>query len=182
MRAVRIVVGGTPTTQEQRTWAYPNGASLGQYWVPVYPCFVSGTDDADKAVRQRFDVLRFGVQSKDGKTARAVGLAERQTHTIKAWLPHYRVHSALSPENGAWQVYGNFLIHDGPDNPSELFATVGCIEIMGRRGFVKFNDLIISLVGPTATSRPRQLAEIGRSGRISITYEAASRPTLKKVL
>jgi hypothetical protein len=100
---------------------------------------------------------------------------------IKAWIPTYRVHSALSPENGAWQVYDNFLIHDGPDNPTELFATIGCIEVMGNRGFVKFNDLIISLSGPKAASRPEQLLEIGRAGRMSITYESATRPSLKKV-
>lgn len=80
-----------------------------------------------------------------------VGLADHQTHIIKAWLPNYRVHSARSQENRAWQVYGNFLIHDGPDNPTELFATIGCVEVMGYRGFVKFNDLIISLSGPKAT-------------------------------
>jgi hypothetical protein len=107
-------------------------------------------------------------------------LAKHQTHVIKAWLPHYRVHSALSVENGAWQVYGNFLIHDGPDNPSELFATIGCIEIMGKQGFMKFNDLIVSLSGPTEVNRPQQLAEIGRAHRISITYEAALRPAVKR--
>lgn len=180
MRNVKILIGGTPVG-EQRTWAYPSGQSLGQYFVPIYPCFVNGVSNAGAVVRERFNVLRFGVQSKDGKTAAVVGLADHQTHIIKAWLPHYRVHSATSPENGAWQVYGNFLIHDGPDNPSELFATIGCIEVMGRLGFVKFNDLIISLSGPKATSRPQQLMEIGRSGRMSITYEPASRPPLKNV-
>jgi len=110
-----------------------------------------------------------------------VGLADHQTHIIKAWLPNYRVHSARSQENRAWQVYGNFLIHDGPDNPTELFATIGCVEVMGYRGFVKFNDLIISLSGPKATSRDQQLIEIGRAARMSITYERASRPPLKKM-
>jgi hypothetical protein len=180
MRNVKILVGGTPVG-EQRTWAYPDGQSLGQYLVPIYNCFVDGVNDAGKAVRELFNVLRFGVQSKDGKIAAVVGLANYQTHIIKAWLPNYRVHSAISPENGAWQVYGNFLIHDGPDNPTELFATIGCIEIMGHQGFVKFNNLIISLSGPKATNRTEQLIEIGRAGRMSITYEIASHPPLKKV-
>jgi len=180
MRAVKIVVGGVPTGQ-QRTWAYPSGFALGQFQVPVYPCFVTGTDAKGQAVRERFDVLRFGVQSKDGKSAAVVGLADFQSHVIKAWLPHYRVHSASSPEDGAWQVYGNFLIHDGPDSPSELFASIGCIEIMGKQGFVKFNDLIISLAGPSAADRARQLAEIGNSTKMMITYEAAKRPELKRL-
>ena len=179
MRNVKILVGGTPVG-EQRTRAYPSGQSLGVFLTPVYDCFVEGKDAAGRAVRERFDVLRFGVQCKDGRTAEVVGLAEFQTHVIKAWLPHYRVHSATSPENGAWQVYGNFLIHDGPDNPSELFATIGCIEIMGDQGFVRFNDLVISLSGPRATARPQQLLEIGSAGSMSITYQHASRPPLKR--
>jgi hypothetical protein len=109
-----------------------------------------------------------------------VGLAEFQTHVIKAWLPDYRVHSAASPENGAWQVYGNFLIHDGPDNPREIFATIGCIEIMGPQGFIRFNDLVSALSGPKATNRAQQLIEIGGAGQMSITYAKASRPPLKK--
>jgi len=181
MRNVKIFVGGTSVGQ-QNTWAYPNGQSLGQYIVPIYNCSVQGVDGTGKSILEWFKVLRFGVQSEDGKTASVVGLADYQTHVIKAWLPNYRVHSARSQENGAWQVYNNFLIHDGPDNPTELFATIGCIEIMGYQGFVKFNDLIISLSGPKATNRLQQLSEIGRAGRISITYEKASRPPLRKVI
>jgi hypothetical protein len=179
MRAVKISVGSTQVG-EQRTWAYPSGRSLGHFFVPIYHCYVEGQDDSGKAVREQFDVLRFGVQSKDGKTASVVGLAEMQTHVIKAWLPHYRVHSASSPENGAWQVYGNFLIHDGPDNPGEIFATIGCVEIMGARGFVRFNDLVIALSGPKAKAKDQQLLEIGGAARMSITYARATRPPLKK--
>ena len=131
-------------------------------------------------MRERYNVLRFGVQCKDSKTAAVVGLADYQTHIIQAWLPSYRVHSATSTENGAWQVFGNFLIHDGPDNPTEVFATIGCIEIMENQGFVRFNDLIISLSGPKATNSSQQLIEIGRARHMSITYERATRPPLKK--
>jgi hypothetical protein len=179
MRSVKISIGST-SLGEQKTWAYPSGKGLGLYWIPIYPCTVEGTNDSGRAVRERFEVLRFGVQSKDGRTASVVGLADSQSHVIKAWLPHYRVHSASSPENGAWQVYGNFLIHDGPDNPSEIFATIGCVEIMGARGFVRFNDLILALSGSKAASQAQQLTEIGKSGRLSITYAKATRPPLKK--
>ncbi|XVJ69190.1 MAG: hypothetical protein HEQ39_05720 [Rhizobacter sp.] len=181
MRKVKITVDGKPTGQ-QRTWAYPSGISLGRFWVPIYDCHVEGTDAVGKSVREHFSVLRFGVQSKDGKTARVVGLADFQMHVIKSWIPSYQVHSANSPENGAWQVFDNFLIHDGPDNETELFATIGCIEIMGPKGFIRFNDLLISLSGPTAKTRPEQLTEIGAAKNISITYQKAERPSLSKVL
>ncbi|MFY9479013.1 MAG: hypothetical protein WAQ08_15315 [Aquabacterium sp.] len=179
IRLIKIVVGGTPLGK-QVTWAYPAGTDLGFYMVPIYNCTVEGTDDAGASVTRSFQVLRFGVQSKDGKKASVVGLADRQRHVIKAWIPSYTVHSANSPENGAWQVYDNFLIHDGPDTPEEVFATIGCIEIMGKTGFIKFNDLLIALSGSKASSRNDKLHEIGRSGRMSITYEAAVRPPLEK--
>lgn len=179
MRSVTLTVGGTPI-REAKTWAYPHGAALGKFWIPVYKLTVAGTDSTGKPVMQTFPVFRFGVQSEDGKTARVVGLAHHQMHIIKAWIPTYRVHSASSPENGAWQVYDNFLIHDGPDNDTELFATIGCVEIMGPRGFLKFNDLLISLMDPPRSNRDQELAAIGRSGRLKVIYESATRPALKK--
>jgi hypothetical protein len=57
---------------------------------------------------------------------------------------------------------------------------IECIEIMGYQGFVKFNDLIISLSGPKETAKQQQLIEIGRTGRLTISYDGASRPPLKK--
>lgn len=122
-----------------------------------------------------------------GKTLKSpptvVGLADFQVHVIKAWLPNYSVHSAVSLERGAWQVYGNFLIHDGPDNPKvQVYASIGCIEICnGPRGFDIFNDFLISLSGPTSTDRADQLVEIGRAKKMFIKYLKASRPPLVKL-
>ncbi len=177
MRSVSLVVGARPVGSGP-TWAYPNGQALGTYIIPTYRLTVTGTDGSGRNSVTPFEVFRFGVQSKDGRTAAVVGLADAQTHRIKSWIPTYRVHSAPSVEDGAWQVYGNFLIHDGPDNATEIFATIGCIEIMGPSGFVKFNDLIINLSGPRAKTRDAQLAEIGRAGNMIIRYEAAARPAL----
>ena len=179
MRTVKIQIGSR-SLGEQKTWAYPSGRSLGTFRTPIYDSFVSGIYDTGASVRQGFKCLRFGVQCLDSRTAAVVGLADQQTNVIKAWIPTYIVHSANSSENGAWQVYDNFLIHDGPDNSTELFATIGCIEIMGLNGFVKFNDLLISLSGSIARDRNEKLLEIGRSGKLSITYERAVRPALKK--
>ena len=179
MRSVKLTVGGK-AIGEGKTWAYPNGIGLGTYLIPIYELTVAGTDSKGKPVTEKFQVYRFGVQSKDGKTAHVVGLAEFQTHVIKTWDPTYKVHSAKSPENGAWVVYGNFLIHDGPDNNTELFATIGCVEIMGPKAFVKFNDLLINLMDPPADTRDKQLAAMAKSQKLKITYEMATRPPLKK--
>jgi hypothetical protein len=179
MRKVKLVVGDRKIG-EYPTWAYPKGEKLGVYLMPTYELTASGTDSQGSAVARTFEVFRFGIQSTDGKSARVVGLAADQTHTIKAWLPHYIVHSATSTENGAWQVYDNFLIHDGPDTKDEVFASIGCVEIVGPNGFNEFNDFLIQLSGPAASSRAGRLAEIGKAKNMTITYIGTSRPSLKK--
>lgn len=179
MRKVNLTVG-KERLGEALTWAYPKGRDLGMFKTPIYGMRVEGTDTAGKAVTERFRVLRFGVHCTDGKTATVVGLADAQVHTVKAWIPTYIVHSASSLENGGWQVYNSFLIHDGPDHELEVFATIGCIEVMGPGGFIKFNDLLIALTGATGTSRDDKLHAIARAGKLSIRYEAAARPPLTR--
>jgi len=180
MRHVKMTVGATEIGMA-KTWAYPEGQSQGMFWIPTYNLRVEGTDPAGNSVAKDFEVLRFGLHCPTRtSTPTVVGLADAQTHVIKAWLPHYSVHSARSLEIGAWQVYQNFLIHDGPDDTSnEVYASIGCIEICGApRGFDTFNDYLIALSGPKSTQRADQLAEIGKARNLSITYLKAKRPTV----
>jgi hypothetical protein len=146
---------------------------------------VAGTDNTGKSVIQILRVFRFGVQCEDGTSARVVGLADQQAHTIQAWMPNYTVHSRPGfPDIGAWIVMPGkgFLIHAGPEDPNRglPFATIGCTEIIGPQGFVKFNDLLISLIDPPGGSRGQKLAAIGSSGCLRIIYQRAARPPLKK--
>jgi len=182
MKEVRILVGNA-IVGRQRTWGFPKGDPNELFWIPIYPCTVTGTNVQGQPVSKTFNVLRFGVHNPDGRFPRVVGLADQQRYIIKDWLPDYKVHSAPSLEDGAWHVKDNFLIHDGPDNPSEIYATIGCIEVMGLQGFVRFNDLILALSGLPASSasRNRQLGQIGRSGKLSITYQRATHPPLERV-
>lgn len=168
------------TVDYAKTWSYPEDDG-NIYKIPTYELIVEGTDGAGNAQKKTFEVFRFGVYRPTKKSAaKVVGLADKQTHKIKAWLPNYTVHSASSPEKGAWKVYDSFLIHDGPDDPkTELYASIGCIEIcQGPSGFVAFNDFIISLSGSAKATKGEKLAEIGSSGKMVITYEKASRPPL----
>lgn len=180
LRSIGLVVGSTPIGQAV-TWAYPKGSKAKYYWIPTYGLEVTGTDDTHKSVKRSFEVLRFGVQQKTTTSAaRVVGLANQQIHTIKRWISTYSVHSAASVEKGAWQVYDNFLIHDGPDDPkTEVYASIGCVEICnGPRGFDIFNNLLISLSGSVGRDRDAKLTDIGRSKKMTITYKKASRPKL----
>ncbi|WP_434385063.1 hypothetical protein [Melittangium boletus] len=182
MRGVKLSVGGS-VIGKAKTWAYPDGVRFGLYKIPTYELTVAGTNAKGKRVSKNFEVMRFGVQFKEGfASPKVVGLADKQTHVIKKWIPTYTVHSADSLEKGAWQVYDSFLIHDGPDDPSiEEYASIGCVEICnGPQGFDSFNDLIISLSGSSKTQRGEQLLEIGSSGHLSISYEQAKRPALER--
>ncbi len=180
MRPIRINVGSV-IVGKVGTWGYPKGQHL-RFTIPTYHMTVSGKNDKNTPVTTTWQVMRFGVSCTDGVNAKVVGLADNQTHRIKAWIPTYTVHSATSPENGGWQVYDNFLIHDGPDTNSDGgFASIGCIEVMGKLGFIAFNDFIISLSGATAASRADKLVQIGRSGNIQIHYDKASRPPLVRI-
>lgn len=180
IRKITLTVGNKIIGHAQ-TWSYPeNDGKI--YLIPTYELEVDGTGDDGKARKKSYEVFRFGVSRKTKTSAPAVvGLADYQTHKIKAWLPDYTVHSANSPEKGAWQVYASFLIHDGPDDPSkELYASIGCVEVCrGPQGFVTFNDFIIELSGSKKATRTEKLKEIGASGKMVITYLKAARPKLQ---
>ena len=184
MRKIKIVVGNIKIGQAL-TWAYPAGdPSSTIYIIPTYEVTVSGIDDKGVPKTRKFEALRFGVQKKTASSSDlVVGLANTQTHIIKSWIPTYTVHSSTSTENGAWQVYDSFLIHDGPDNvmnTRNIYASIGCVEIVGGpQGFVAFNDFIIELSGASAKTKASKLIEIGKAKSISITYLAAARPNLK---
>lgn len=163
------------------TWSYPDSDGK-LYLIPTYKMTVDGTTDDGAVAHREFEVIRFGPNrhEADGRPAHMVGLRDYQKHRIKLWHGSYTVHSARSEERGAWKVYGNFLIHDGPDDPmKEFYATAGCIEVCGGpRGFDLFNDYIISLSGSTQPTRMKKLREIGSAGKMSITYMKAGFPPL----
>lgn len=179
LRRIELTVGSAPIGAAQ-TWSYPSD-DLKRYSIPTYSMQVKGVNGRGIPVMQTFEVIRFGVHRKSptDKTT-VVGLADSQKYVIQAWLPSYTVHSARSEERGAWLVFANYLIHDGPDDPqNQVYATAGCIEICrGPRGFDAFNDLVIALSGSTKPTRGEQLDQIGRSGVMSLHYVKAARPPL----
>lgn len=181
IRAIALTVGSTPVKQAI-TWSYPNDDGK-MYVVPTYHLTASGTDDAAKPMSRTFEVIRFGIsRSSTTKAPHVVGLVSLEKHAIQAWLPNYKVHSFDSKEKGAWQVYGNFLIHDGPDKPMEqAYASIGCIEICGGpSGFDVFNDFLLALSGSKKETRQKMLSEIGASKQMTITYLPAVKPPLKE--
>nr|MBP7512614.1 hypothetical protein [Bacteroidia bacterium] len=173
LRPITLIVGRNPIGKAL-TWSYPydNGKI---YEIPTYQLTVSGSTPSGTKVIKNFEVIRFGVNGDSKGNLSMVGLADYQTYIIKKWISDYKVHSAPSKEDGAWQITGNYLIHDGPDKPmSEFYATAGCIEICGGpQGFVMFNSYLLNLSGALTKE------QLANSGLLKIIYLQAARPAIK---
>jgi len=98
-----------------------------------------------------------------------------------SYNPNYEIHNTSSPENGGIVIYGNFMIHDGPDDLSEFgWGAAGCMEICGKSGFENLKSTIHSLSG---SSKPIEqgLVELAGAGKLMIHIEQAIRPTPKPI-
>jgi len=136
------------------------------YRVPLYRVTVSGTSNRNSRVTEEFEAIRFGVQRTLTRSARIVGLADEQTHTLD-W-------SNISTMPGfAWRVYDGFFIHKGPDNSlGGTMGSIGCVEICGAGEWDRFNNTIKLLTGVQDEHR------IGNNRLLTAQYESATRPPL----
>lgn len=163
------------------TWGYPDGESDKLFKIPIYAMTVRSSDNKSK----EFRVYRFGVQKKTGEAAKIVGLADKQTHVVKNWIPDYPHDADPVVERGAWQIVDNYLIHDGPNDPKatagHIFATIGCISICGPKKFTEFCETIVSWSNISGSSYQDKLIKLGSSGLLTVSYSQAKRPNLEPV-
>lgn len=149
--------------------SYPYRPKRIKYRVPLYRVEVSGVDAAGNSVSTYFKAIRFGVKRTTTVAAKVVGLAERQSHTLR-WA------YITTMDEMAWRVYGGFFVHRGPENPlTQNFGSIGCIEITGPGKWAEFNALILELTGAASEE------DAGAHGLVRIEYHAATRPPLIKV-
>ena len=161
LEQVNLNISGTPTGNYALSWAYPDGNRSEYYYTPLYKLTVSSSRGSET-----FEGIRFGPRNKNGNLS-VSGLADEQTHNLQ-WYPGYGLHSTSVAEPGAWIVYDNFLVHDGPDDFSQAFGTAGCVEVTGANGFSRLNNAILRLSGETNLHGVDAI----------IKYEAATRPPL----
>lgn len=167
-RKLTLTLAGTPNGNHAYTWDYPHGEFTNHYKTPLYTLKVSNGIHT-----KVFQVIRFGPRYVRGEGYSVAGLADLQTHGL-TWYPEYKLHSTDVAENGAWKVYGNFLIHDGPDttDPSRadsMIGTAGCLEVFGYDGFSSFNKALRELGGVASN----------QNVDAKITYEKAVRPVIR---
>lgn len=152
----------------------PGKKILEYYRVPLYEVYVNGMDSNKRPALASFLAIRFGVMRYgDGHTG-VVGLSQTQKYVVKNYFPdkYYRPNGRM--EAGAWQVSGNYLIHDGPDDNSQTMSAFGCIELYGPGAFGEFNRTLLALSGASSE------IELAQSGKLTVMYAAAEIPPLTR--
>lgn len=111
-----------------------------EYMVPTYIMKISGTSSEFKVIR--FGIKRTNLKPPPKTRVCDVGLFNKNSY-IATWIPTYRVHSGPGSVPGAWQIYKNFLIHEGSPDPSDAWGTYGCVEIVGKGEWKRFLNTVI---------------------------------------
>ncbi|MFC4636451.1 DUF6443 domain-containing protein [Dokdonia ponticola] len=141
-----------------------------EYVVPLYRMTVTGEDENGQTQSYNFDVLRYGVERNESRNSgpRVVGLSDAQSYSI-IWDP-----GTMGGE-GSWRVTGNWLIHRGAADPTtQAWGAIGCIEVCGLNAWDNFNNAIRTLSGSNS------LSTIGNSGTLTVTYQSAQSPALRR--
>ncbi len=64
--------------------------------------------------------------------------------------------------DGGFVIYGNFMIHDGPDDlvSDAGWGGAGCIEVCGASGFSDLKKLVYNLSGSSKTNQDQGIKEL----------------------
>ena len=191
-RDVTITIGGTPNGSRYQARTYPENNGK-QYSVPIYSLTVTGTNSKGENISRTWDVLRFmpylnqnpqssGYKQVTGSTPIMSGLSDERHSTIRCYNPNYKVHNSQTPENGGFVIYGNFMIHDGPDNADNTgWGAAGCMEVMGDEGFMELKTFIFDLSGSQNPNTEQGLLDFVSSGKLYINIEQSERPPVEPV-
>jgi hypothetical protein len=146
--------------------------NAGTYKVPLYKMLLGTADGSSRAHDgpvHEFAAIRFAVSVKHDPPA-VVGLAQRQEH-ILSWATYM---------GGSWNLYGNFLIHEGAGSPqTEAWGSFGCLEVTGPDGWSNFKKKVLELsfgADLATTVNPERAITAAKSFLCRV--EAATRPAL----
>jgi hypothetical protein len=142
------------------------------YEVPLYKVILSGTleiEDIKLNISSDFKAYRFGVHMEDeNDNPKMVGFQEAQSYYLN-W-------DYITTMKGfAWRVTEGWFLHKGPDDPlTQIYGSIGCIEICGKGEWNRFNDYVKWFTGSNDEN------EISKNKLLRINYEKAIKPNLKK--
>jgi len=108
------------------------------------------------------------------------GLSDARKKPSQNYNQNYEIHNTYSPENGGFVIFGNFMVHDGPDDliADYGWGGAGCIEVCGSRAFADLKSLIYGLSGSN-NSQDKGLNDLVNSGLLIINIEQSTRPSIK---
>lgn len=121
-----------------------------EYMVPTYKMKVSGSSIDFKVIR--FGIKRTNITPSPKTRICDVGLFNKNTYSA-VWIPTYKVHSGPGSIRGAWQLYNNFLLHEGSPDPSDAWGTYGCIEVVGKGEWSRFLNAVKKQSGASIASQ-----------------------------
>ena len=161
------------------------------YDVPIYQMVVKGRNNDGEYVEESFECLRFMpvLEEDDDTNTPTLTQLDMTSNNIvniagvlgiypSIYDASYVVHSNSSAENGGIVLFGNYLIHDGPDNNNDIFGGAGCIEMVGENGYSNLIYTIMGLTGSASTSRKENLESIMNYQRLLVIVEPATVPEL----
>ncbi len=132
---------------------------------------VEGRDVAGNVVTERFCCLRFMPYLEGNENEPVLvqlHIPDDEITTIDGCIAiypevydvTYTVHSNDDSEEGGIVLYGNYLIHDEPDDDHDIYGGAGCIEVCGENGYNDFIQTIMTLTGSDANEPKTNLESI----------------------
>ena len=150
---------------------WKNEGDGNRYLVPTYQMNVYVQCGREKRWVGAFEVVRFGIDSAGwGGSGSICGLSDAQDYKLR-WWGDYPVHSVEGAPGGGWIIFGDYLVHAGPENPRDAvnpFGATGCIEVCGPGQWAQLNGTIL---------KELSLDDLGRAN-VRIEFRSAPRPGL----
>lgn len=149
------------------------------YEVPVYNVVLTSTKFP--GLESLFYALRFMPYKRtEQENIGMSGLADAQNYVLTTYDRKYSPHSVPGLDNGAFLIYGNFLVHAGPAEFTDYgMGGLGCIEVFN---FPSFKEKIIDMCGDQSGEAVDDvLTRLAEDGYIKLIIEAAVKPAVTPV-
>ncbi|MEW6141398.1 MAG: calcium-binding protein, partial [Thermodesulfobacteriota bacterium] len=141
------------------------------YLVPTYLMELKWTKDG-KQHKCTYEVVRFGLEVKDGKTV-VDGIRQLEETKIQTWFDLETIYPYDG--DGAWKIKNNYLVHSGPDDPRWFHAenteypaicSTGCVLVGRPEQWADLNNKIREAAGV-----PNHGYAAGKNGNLWIEFE-----------
>lgn len=188
MEEVLITITSKTTGEEYLSRSYPHDDKDGNgkvelYSTPVFKILIESSQGSFEHTGLRFMPFWNDPANPDlgykGRGWKNSGLADHHSkQAVPNYLPDYSVHNRPSPDKGAFQLHGNFLIHAGPRTLADKgWGAAGCVEIIGF--FEVFKQDVRALSGQHETALDTALHGLVKAQKLFFEIQKTTRPRLQ---